>query len=237
MIGQTRDSLGRMRSWMIATLLLAACGPTVANGDGSGGGGGSDEGSSASDDGGTGQDAPPQPDTIIDQSGAEFRWVCPPGEQCRIEIIDGVSPLPPVEEDGYAGPCPDDWFYTFGDDFDDTMRFFLVQGACPFGNGVAYGPENGRYAVCEQDADCPQVIDPASGGVAIAYTCVAGFCQDAVNFNVDELPARRTMVFICNGDTPRFGPPYPDFNAFDAACPDSDAPCDYVPDGCHYPRD
>lgn len=241
------DTISTMRTCLVlGGLLVAACGPSVAHSDGSGSGGASDEGSSsASDDGGTEQDAPSQPDTIIDQSGAEFRWVCPPGEQCRIEIIAGLSPLPehPRADPEWDGPCPDDWKYV-RDDFDDHLRFFDVQGACVTATGwYSWRGEWGRYVICEQDTDCPQVVDPSSGTVTTSFSCVAGFCQDAVNFDLDEVPDGWTMRALCIGDGPRFVPDVYSVQALpyqaglDAACSGPDAPCDYVPEGCHYPRD
>jgi hypothetical protein len=174
---------------------------------------------------------------IADQSGAEFLWVCQESNHhlCKVHRIAGVSPRLPE--------CFDDERpeYTYG-----WGRFVEVFGLCrdADGSGWSWG-DWGRFLVCEQDADCPQLVRYGE-----SYECRAGFCQ-----NVDlvahppGLPDSFDMTTLCHGDAARYdehdltADDYPTKLELEieAACPhfldQPHAACESIPDGCPDVRD
>jgi hypothetical protein len=171
---------------------------------------------------------------IVDQSGAEFRWVCGGDDHCAVHRIAGVSPEGPS---GCGGSTPDSIYTPY------ALRFFEVVGVChgvsPDGvEGFGMGGNAGRYLVCETDDDCPAAFyDQYRFAMTADYECRAGFCQSA-----DEapgLPTRPEMLMLCTGEEPRYEPYVVDpalDAALDAACPVDNAPCTSVPPGCPDPR-
>lgn len=173
---------------------------------------------------------------IIDQSDAEFLWVCQESNHhlCKVHRIAGVSPTLPTcrvdEKPIYS--------YSWG-------RFVEVFAECTEADGTGWlWGDWGRFVTCEQDEDCPQLERYGE-----AYECRAGFCQ-----NVDliahppGLPNSNDLTMLCRGDTPRYEPndhtaddyPTPMDLKLEAACPklydEPHAACDSIPDGCFDPR-
>jgi hypothetical protein len=173
-----------------------------------------------------GPDAPVQPETITDQSGAVFGWKCD-DTRCYVERLEESPSLPDCGPEGKPF-----YSYTWGD-------IIVITGGCPLGNGD-WGslPGWGRFVVCEEDADCPTVID---AGGADEYLCHAGFCRSVEGAGYhDQLPNRWMMESMCFGHLPRFEEfDDPELSAaIAAACPGEsiNSPCDSIPEGCPDPR-
>lgn len=165
---------------------------------------------------------------IEDQSGAEFFWTA----EEKVHRIVGVSPpLPECSSDDYR---PD---YTYG-----WNRFVDVFAMCwaVDGTGGSGRSDWGRYLICDDDGDCPQLTR-----FDHFYECRAGFCQSIdLEAYPPGLPNSIDMEMLCRGDAPRYEEEaFPDSpTALDleveAACPNEDrfAACTSVPDGCFDPR-
>ncbi|HEY8379935.1 MAG TPA: hypothetical protein VIK91_25765, partial [Nannocystis sp.] len=99
-------------------------------------------------------------------------------------------------------------------------------------------PHWGRFVVCEEDADCPTIVNR---GRTDEYVCHAGLCRNIAGAeHFDGLPNRWMMERLCFGDRPRFGA-FEDpeiVAAIDAACPSEliNAPCLSIPEGGADPR-
>lgn len=167
---------------------------------------------------------------IVDQSGAEFFWVCDDDERCAVHRIAGVSPPAPA-----LRPCdltqPSAYHYSVG-------RFFTIVGACNDGGILGWR----RFVVCEGDQDCPPLLTQGE-----LYECRAGFCQ---NVDVERFPAgvpnKLEIENICFGDHERYEEGFEDeygdhpddvAQLIDAACPHGygDFPCVTLPAGCRDP--
>jgi hypothetical protein len=163
---------------------------------------------------------------IIDQSGAEFFWVCTQ-QSCEVHRIAGVSPpLPeclPREEAEYGV---------------SVARFFAIAATCVEEGYFPFIIEE-RFVVCDDDADCPQIEQEEFGAL---YECRAGFCQ-----NIDTetyplgLPDARDLERLCTGHVLRGGDDRPSSEleaAIAVACPVDDyrTPCESIPSACPDPR-
>ena len=169
---------------------------------------------------------------IVDQSGAEFYWVCS-RHDCEPHRISGVSPPAPECEHG-PGFFREDW----------RARFLEVVEGCPLpGDGwwFADADGNGRIVVCDEDTECPEVE-----GVSISFECRAGFCQsDDTEEHPPALLSQPEVVKVCTGHVPRGedDSPSPELAAaIEVACPSEhdDNPyirdCVGVPPECPDPR-
>lgn len=169
------------------------------------------------------------PETVTDQSGATFKWDCSKNNDCDVVRIGDDPPLPVC-----GGPDPNPG-YSYA-----WRRFLEIYATCFFDGGWALRPTLGRVTVCEDDSDCPQLVqykDP------YRFECRAGFCQRADHqlFPPGELPGRRDMLLLCYGATPRSAsaptqPPPELLAAVAEACPDEHSPCVSIPAGCPDPR-
>jgi len=198
-----------MARWLASVLLLCAC---------------------SADDGSA---LPEGTLRVVDQSGAEFFWVCDEElDDCDVHRIAGVSPpLPPCGKNSVPG-------YGYG-----WWRFLSINAWCGHGDGTAVGNTDwGRYVTCETDQDCPAIQHAAE-----AFECRAGFCQNVDLDNHPPGPPRGVeMEALCYGDAPRHAydgspiltpPERPEEmeRALEAACPNPSEACAYIPTGCPDP--
>ena len=171
---------------------------------------------------------------VVDQSGAEFFWVCDDElTDCDVDRIAGVSPpLPPC---GTLGEP----VYICG-----WWRFLGIDGFCLHPGGGMASIDWGRALVCEVDEDCPEIEDAAE-----TFECRAGFCQNTdLSAHPPGPPRGIDMELLCFGDMPRYEDgiegigvlsptekPAELVAALEAACPNASEACDYVPAACPDP--
>lgn len=170
-------------------------------------------------------DGPPR---IVDQSGAEFFWVCSEAEGfCTTHRIAGVSP-PPLD-------CDDPSLADYGVAWD---RFLAIYEHCnmPLPDTEQTRVETTRIVVCDDDRDCPEeaYFDPV-------FECRNGFCQNADVERYGDVRFRELFA-LCFGEEPRFTAterPSELEASVEASCPggweDWNVICDSIPPACPDP--